>query len=579
MDDEHKGQNSESEAKTEKEESDSSKDTSPGSAKKIPIGLSHLQRFKNWYKTDKAKSIPLTILVLILLIAAIPWTRYKAAGLVVKKNFSIVVLDADSHSPVSGAELSEGSLSTQTDGNGKAVLHLSAGHHTLLISKKYYQDRKADVLVPIFSQKSSPSLALTATGRQVKIVVKNLITQNNLAGVDITVADTSAKTDKNGVAIVVLPAGVSSQKANLSLDGYNDSDVTVKVSDSKVAENDFNLTPSGKIYFLSRRTGRLDLMKANLDGSGAQLAVAGTGNEQDYNTALLPSPDWKYAALVSKRNPTDPTPQLYMISAADDKLLSADSGNATFTLKGWAGDSLIYYVTRGDIQPWQAGKDKLKSYDATSGKTTLLDQTSATGDASASAYEYYALVTVSGNNVVYAKNWTQVYYSSPPGLLVGKQNSLSIIGADGQNHKLVANYDAGSNVQYAQHSPNAIYIWQQINSSDKFFDYSFGLAAPRVVNITSDQFYQAYPTYYSSPSGKQTFWAENRDGKNTLFLGDSSGSNPSTVATLSDYSPYGWFSDNYLLVTKGGSELLIMGAKAGQTVKITDYQPTGYHGY
>jgi hypothetical protein len=44
---------------------------------------------------------------------------------------------------------------------------------------------------------------------------------------------------------------------------------------------------------------------------------------------------------------------------------------------------------------------------------------------------------------------------------------------------------------------------------------------------------------------------------------------------LSDYSPYGWFSDSYTLVSKNASELYIMPtsgpAKSRQPLKITDY--------
>ncbi|HSX18474.1 MAG TPA: hypothetical protein VLE51_03915 [Candidatus Saccharimonadales bacterium] len=576
MDDEQKNQASE----TRVVDSESKPTADVKSARRIPISAAHWQRFKDWYGSNKKWSIPATILLLVILLVLVPWTRYKVAGLVIKKNFTIEVMDATSRTPVSGATISIGSENSQTDGNGRAALHLSSGHHAVSVSKKYYQDRRADVLVPILSQKSTPAIGLTATGRQVKIVVKDLINQKVLSDVDIKIADTTAKTDKNGTAIVVVPPDESTQKATLSMDGYNDSSVTVKVGDSKVLENDFMLTPTGKVYFISKRTGKLDLMKANLDGSGAEVVVAGTGNEHDYDTKLLPSTDWKYVAFVAQRSATDPTPQLYILATADDKLLSVDSGNAIFTLKGWAGDNLIYFVSRNDVQTWQSGKDRLKSYDASSGKTTLLDQSAATGDSSASAYEFYALVTISGNNIIYGKNWTQVYgTTSPSGLIDGKQDTLATISANGQGHKVLANYDANDNVQYAQHSSVGIYIWQQTDpSSDKFFDYTVGSAAPKDINLNSDQFYQNYPQYFVSPSGKQTFWAENRDGKNTLFVGDYTGSNSSNIASLSDYSPYGWFSDDYLLVSKSNSELYIMGTKGGKAIKITDYQQTGYPG-
>lgn len=538
---------------------------------------SRWQRFHGWYGGHKKLSIPLTILLLLVVLAALPLTRYRATGLLVKKNFSIQILDATTHTPVSGATVATGSVSSQTNGNGQAVLHLSVGNHSLLVTKKYYKEQNITVLVPILDQKSSPGVSMTATGRQVKIVVKNLITQATIGNAGIKIAGTDAKTDSNGQAIVVVPADAATQGASLSASGYNNSAVTVKVSNSTIAENDFSLTPVGKIYFMSKRTGKLDMMKSNLDGTEPQVVVAGTGNEHDYDTVLSASPDWKYVALLSRRNSTDDSPKLYILSTDDDKLLSADSNNGVFTIVGWAGDSLVYYLTRDDLPSWRSGNDKLKSYDAGTGKTTLLDQTAATGDDTDSAYEYYNLVAIDGNTVFYAKSWTENYNDEPSGILDGKNGSASIINANGQNHKLIASYDSAENVQYVQHSPSGIYIWQEtVDAKDKFFDYTIGGIGPKAIKLTSDQFYDSYPTYFTSPSQQQTFWAESRDGKNTLFVGDGSGNNSSTIGTLSELDPYGWYGEKYLLATKNSSEFYIMDTKGGKAVKITDFEPAAY---
>ncbi len=545
-----------------------------------PAKLSIWRRFRNWYGDHKKIAIPLSLLVAVLLVSAIPWTRYKAVGVVVKKDLVVEIVDSTSHSPVSGAVVSGGGDSSTTDGNGKAVLHLSSGYHSLLVSKKYYKDGNQSILVPILSQKNIPQINLEATGRQVKITAVNLITQKKLGNVDIKIADVSAKTDSGGVAVVVVPAGSTSQKATLHLEGYNDSEVTAKVSDSTIAENTFPLTPQGKVYFLSKRTGKLSVMKANLDGTAPEVVLAGTGKEHDYDTQLLTSPDLKYVALLARRNNLYPTPQLYIISTADDKLLSIDSGNVNFSMIGWSGDNLVYYLTRDNWPTWKSGKDKLKSYDAGVGKTIVLDQTGAAGNSSDSVYEYYSLASILGNQVFYAKGWTEEYDLEPSDLLNSKKNTVSTISADGQDHKLAATYPAEDGLQYNQHSPKAIYIWQQQAdaSTEKYFDYEIGSLAPKSIKLTNDQFYDAYPTYIASPSGQKTFWSESRDGKNSLFVGDQNGENAATIATLSEFNPNNWYTNNYLLVSKHDSELYIMDAAGGKPIKITDYE-SSYSGY
>ncbi|HXY18185.1 MAG TPA: hypothetical protein VEH48_02070, partial [Candidatus Nitrosopolaris sp.] len=57
------------------------------------------------------------------------------------------------------------------------------------------------------------------------------------------------------------------------------------------------------------------------------------------------------------------------------------------------------------------------------------------------------------------------------------------------------------------------------------------------------------------------------------ILGDSTGDNQKTVQNLSDYSAAGWYTNNYLLLSKNGSELYISDLKGDTPIKITDYQP------
>src|SRR4051794_32709420 len=85
-------------------------------------GESRWQHFLVWYKSNKKKSVPLTILVLVLLLAAVPWSRYHVAALAFKNDLSLQIIDATAGTPVSGADVSIGSVHTATDGSGKATL-------------------------------------------------------------------------------------------------------------------------------------------------------------------------------------------------------------------------------------------------------------------------------------------------------------------------------------------------------------------------------------------------------------------------------------------------------------------------
>ena len=537
-------------------------------------GESRLVKFKAWYLERKKWTIPLSVLVLLIILAGIPWTRYHSAGLVRKRSIEVKVVDSTAGTPVSGATISAGSISAETNGTGMATLAgVPAGHHKFLISKKYYQSQTVDVLAPILSQKTIPSVQLSATGRQVKVSVRNLINKNSLSNVDISVAGISAKTDKNGSATIVLPAGVSEQKATLSLNGFNDTDVTVKVSSDKIQENDFNLTPSGKVYFLSKLSGTIDVVKTNLDGTKRQTVLAGTGKEDDSGTVLLASRDWKYLALLSRR--AGDNASLYLIDTSDDSLSTIDNGNASFSLVGWSDDNFIYSVTRAGVQPWQPHAQALKSFSANSKQLLTLDQTNAQGTSQSDyAQEAYGQVYQIGKTIVYEKQWNAPYFNQT--VLNDKTAGIYSISASGSNAQTLKTFGYASGqttfINSIPYEANSIYYSVTEKDSNTYWAYSSGkLVSKNNIADKFNEYYQSPTTYLLSPSGDNTFWTEPRDGKNTLFIGDDNGDNGKQIASLSDYSTYGWYTDNYLLVSKNSSELYIMPKAAGSAVKITDY--------
>lgn len=547
-----------------------------------------------WYKANLKLAIPATILVILVLFVAIPFLRYNTVGLILKKNFTLQVIDSETTSPVSGATVSMNSGTAQTDGSGKAVIKVRVGPRSATISKKYYTTTQAKVTVPILSQKSVPAVKLTATGRQVKINVVNTISKKSLTSVSIKVADITAQTDASGNAMVVLPPGVAEQKATLTATGYNDTVATVKVSDTSVAENNFTLTPAGRVYFLSKRTGKIDVMKANLDGGDQKVVLAGTGTEDDSDTILLASRDWKYLALKSKR---DNSPaKLYYIDTSVDKLNTLDEGNADFTLIGWSGDVFVYQVNRNGVADWQPNRQALKSFNAPSGKLTLLNQTGAAGSGSdLFAYEYYGNNTyIIDNTLIFTKTWSHNY--AFPHAAAGKQSGIYSISVDATNAKTLKSFDfppntAASHVYFgsAPYEPRGIYYEVNYGDlSDSLTYYKYENDSLSNDNALADAYNklqsQPYPTYLLSPSSKQTFWTEPRDGKSAMLVGDQDGKNSKVVSTLStDYLNYGWYGDSYLFVSKKSSELYVMpaaGAKAEtDLIKISDYHKPAYFFY
>jgi hypothetical protein len=574
--------------KGEPEEAEMPKEAKP--TKSIAVnGESKWKRFLGWYKTNKKKSIPLTLVLLIGVLTFIPWSRYQLAALALKNNYNLEIIDSTTGTSVSGATVSIGGVSATTDSDGKVTLHnVAVGHNKILVAKKYYKSEKRDLLVPILKQKSTPTIKVSATGRQVKINVKNLINHKPLSDVTINVSDVTSKTDSSGSAVIVLPVGAQNVKGALSLDGFNNTDITVAVDNKSVKENNYTLTPTGKVYFLSKLSGKIDVVKTNLDGSGRETVLAGTGKEDSNNTVLLASRDWKYLALLSKRD-GGTNPKLFVINTSNDSMLAMDNiADASFNPVGWSNHNFIFTANKYNAPQWQPNRSSLKSYNAESGKVILLDQTKADGNNAADfVNENIGSVYQIGDKVLFEKYWSG--YSSK---FSGKQGGIYSASANGGSVQTLKTFDyefmKNSSISSIPDEVSKVYYNIVEKDADpSYYVYENGkVSAKKDIKDDFDKYYQqGATTYLQSPSGSNTFWSESRDGKNTLFIGDQNGDNGKQIASLADYKPYGWFSDDYLLISKNSSELYIMSTSGIneklQPIKVTDYHKPAqnFYGY
>jgi hypothetical protein len=538
-----------------------------------PEKFPKLKKLARAYWARKKWAIPVTVVALIVLLLGVPLTRYPILGLALKKDVPVTVMDSVTNQPVTAAAVSVDGKSVQTDNHGRAVLKLKVGKHLVKITKKYYKDYNRSVFVGITGN-PTVNAGPVATGRQVPITVTDYISGKPLENAVITASGSSAKTDKNGKTTLVLAAKGTDTKATITLNGYNDTPVNVLITSREVTTNHFAITATGKLYFLSNLSGKIDIVKTDLDGKNRKTVLAGTGTEDTNSTALLASRDWKYLALLSKR---DGKQGVYLINTSNDQTTNIDGGSdtASFTLVGWSNDTFVYEVTRSNISSWQSGGTSIKSYDATSGKLYNIDQTTGTGTG---YYDYdntsFGPVSLLSNELVYAKNLG----SSGVGKLDGKSASLVSVHPDGSSKKSVKDFPVPAGTTYyfsintSQYEPNSVYLQvYDNNNTATYYEYEDGSVTQKS-DVTDDTFNKSYPTYLISPSGKSAFWSEVRDNKNALFVGTSSGGSGKQIATLSQYTPYGWYSDNYILVSKNGSELYVMPADGSkQPVKTSDY--------
>ena len=550
--------------------------------------LDRLQRLTRAYWSKKRLAIPVTILVIITSLGAVPFSRYALLGLAIHNDMAVTVVDSRTNTPISKAAVAIGGHGSFTSASGTTRVRSKVGYQTLTITKQYYKTYHQGQLVALSESRNQVTVKLVALGRLVPVTVTNKLTGKPIAGVTVKALDTEATTSSTGVATAVLPATAATQEATISASGYNTLSGSIVVTDQTVAANSFALTPAGKLYFLSNLSGKIDVVKTDLDGTNRQTVLAGTGYENQYNTVLLASRDWKYLALYAQRKAAGGA-EIDLIDTSTDVMSNIDEGNANFTLVGWDGDSFIYQVNRNGVTAWQNGQQALKSFNASTKKITVLAQTLGTGTGQ---FDYlrqlFGDIYILDGKVVYPLTWEESFYGDRS-RVYSKQATLGSVSPDGSNNTVLKALSIASGTQTLSvdiiirpyDGPNSIAFYCP-EDPNTYYEYQSGKVAA-ASDITSQTFSSnTYNTYLLSPSGNKAFWSVYADGKNNLTVGDQNGQNAKTIALESDYSPYGWFTDDYLLVQKAGSELYVISSGGtSQPFKITNYYKpqVSYRGY
>jgi hypothetical protein len=529
---------------------------------------------KKFISTKKRKIITISAILfsLLVVVVSIPTSRYAVLGLVIKKDITIKVIDSSLKKPVSDASVKLGGVQGKTDSSGVVILRsVSVGIYDLSINKEFYEPTVRNYAIPVIKAIDTTSVQIKAKGRQVSISVIDSIANTPIKSAKLSVDKATAITDKNGVATIVIPADKNIQKGVLEKSGYSSRaiELSSENTDKKMV---FSLTSSGTLFYLSKSTGTINVMKSKLDGTSPEVVVAGTGKEKNDSTVLLAARDWKYLTLLARRDGT--RDKVYVINTETGELVVADEGSASFELIGWSGHKFVYKVVRETDNQWDDKRQVLKVYDAESRKIMMIDQATGSGTSFYDyRYESIGNAYILDNEIVYTKSWDRSAY--PP-----SDVKMSLVSStlDGKKHviKEVAQ-SLGAYVNLRLYKPQELYArFQSGDNKASYYEYESG-TLKQLDTMTDDQFHSTYPTYLVSPSGKRVFWFEIRDGKNSLFIGDNNGGNSKQIAALSDFVSYGWYTDKYVLLTKNGSELYI----APVDVNLTEtYQPlkvTNYH--
>lgn len=551
--------------------------------KSSPRSKKPTTRLSSLLRTRKRKVIAIsaTLLLVIVILLAIPVTRYGTTSWLIKKQVSFTIISSEDGTPVSNAKVTIGSVHGTTNEKGKVTLSSPVGPHDVTVEKKYYKELTSTYTVPLFMSPEARRLTLKTNGRQISFAVTDTLTGKPLAGVALSALGASATSNTKGLATLVVPVATRSLSVSLSAEGYNTftKDLTLSETDQYAT----TITPSGYVYFLSKASGTIDVKKSHLDGSDVRTVLTGTGTEGDYLTSLLSSRDWAYSALLTNR---DGKEGVFLINSKNDTMTTIDTGDAGFTAVGWNGHKFYFIVYRNNIQYYQANRVAIKVYDADKDTLTTIDQNGGItlGD-TAPQYQVFSNVYILENEIVYGRYWESYYGGSTVEQGKGRVPELiSVNTATNKSTLIKAFPDAptSSSLQLSLYESQGIYVRYSLDSNLTFYEYESGKLTAKS-SLTDDDFFKAYPAYLVSPSGTSIFWYEPRDGKNYLFASKINGEDKRELTISSDFKTYGWYSDQFILLSKNDSQLYIAPVNDVKKVtKITDFhkaQSVGGYGY
>ena len=507
-----------------------------------------------WWNNKKLRYATLsTAGVVLVLVGAIPISRYFVLNTVgVRAKASVIVFDDASDLPLKNVQVTLGNQTVKTDAKGKASLaHLKLGRQTLTIKKRAF----AEVSKPVTLGWGSNPLgnkALQPVGAQYSLYVTDWLSGKPVTGAEASSGDYDGVSDKEGKLVLTIDASASDQ-LSIKVQSKDYRTETIALDLNTKATIDVKLVPSRKHVFVSKRSGKYDLFKIDVDGQNEQLVLAGTGNEGD-PMSILPHPTNEITAFVSTRGNTRNADgylmnTLSIIDLSDNDVQSV-AQSEDIRLLGWSGDRLVFIQVAAGASAPNDKRQRLISYDYKTGQKTELASSNNFNDALlVDTTVYYA----PGN--VYNVTVTNHFYSQR---------------VDGSNKKALVDGEIWTVFRTA---------YDKLALSGDQMWYDFKLGDTKAYRRSGAPSNLQDVAYVDNRDASSTLWVEERDGKNTLLLSQASGGDDKVLKTQAGLqSPLRWLNDQtviYRVQTPGESADYVLSTQGGEAKKIRDVTRTG----
>lgn len=507
-----------------------------------------------WWNNTKLRYATLGVAgILVVLIGLVPASRYFVLNTVgVRAKASIVVFDDASDLPLKNVQVTLGNQSAKTDAKGKVNLaHLKLGRQQLVIKKRAFADVSKTVTLGWGSNPLGNS-TLRPIGAQYSLYVTDWLSGKPVAGAEASSGEYDAVADKEGKLVLTIDASAD-DNLNVKVQSKDYRTETIALDLNTKSKVDVKLVPSRKHIFVSKRSGKYDLFKIDVDGQNEQLVLAGTGNENEAMT-ILPHPTSELTAFVSTRGNTRNADgylmnTLNIIDLSDNDVQSVVQSE-DIRLLGWSGDKLVFIQVVAGASAPNDKRQRLVVYDSKTAQKIELATSNNFNDA-----------LLVGTTIYYAPG--NVYNSSVTNHFYSQR-------IDGSNKKALLDGEVWTAFR-------TTYDKLALSGDQMWYDYSLGdTKAYRRAGAPSNL---QDVSYFDNRDVSATLWVEERDGKNTLLLSQASGGDDKILkAQAGLQAPLRWLNDQtviYRVQTPGESADYALSTQGGEAKKIRDVTRTG----
>lgn len=504
-------------------------------------------------KNPKTRKLAVVGAVLALVVAlVVPVTRYfvlNTAG--VRASTSLKIIDEKTSQPLKNVELSISGKSGKSDAEGVVKLEgIKLGSQKMVIKKPAFAEVNRTVTIG-WGSNPQGDFRLTPIGSQYSFVLTDFLSGKPVGKAEVTLDEASARANEKGEAVLTIP-NTDKEELEVEITAENYRTEKVKISTTKKEQQNVAMSPSRKAAFVSKRSGKFDLYKIDVDGKNEQVALAGTGIEREDSLAVVAHGKKDVVAFVSTRenirnNDGYLLSTLNLVDLSDNSVTKI-AQSERIQIVDWIGDRLVYVkITQGASEA-NPNRHRLMSYDIAAAAEKELASTNYFND------------VISANGAV---------YYSPALYKVNGSVGLYKIGADGNNKKTIYQKEAWNlfRTSFDKVSVSIGQDWYELNLSNDALNKVGG--APAVLKSR---------VYVASPEGKRSLWVDERDGKGVLLTYEHDTKQEKALQAQGGIkSPIRWLDEDHVVYrVADGRETAdyVMSLSGGEPKKVRDVTNT-----